>query len=90
MIGQQGVCGVEGHKERVVSIGGGHDVGSCILAEGSQGRSVGADIRRHSCNRGGGTIVGRTHVGGACHLRFTHSAVMGGTRGFLRRDKFHA
>lgn len=35
VIGQQRVCRVERHKERVVSIGGGHNVGPGVLAEGA-------------------------------------------------------
>lgn len=83
VIGQQRVSRVEGHKEGVVSIGGGHDVWPSVLAEGAQGRGVGADVRRHSCNCSGGAVEGRAHMGGACHLRFTHSAVVGRTGGFL-------
>lgn len=82
VIGQQRVRRVEGHKERVVSIGGGHDVGASVLAEGAQGRGIRANVGRHSCNRSGGAVKGRTHVGRAGHLRFTHSAFMRGTRGF--------
>lgn len=83
MIGQQRVCGVKGHEEGVVSIGGGHDVGSGVLAEGAQGRGVGADVWRHSCNRSWGAVEGWTHVSGTGHLRFTHSAFVSGTGGFL-------
>lgn len=88
MIGQQRVGRVEGHKEGVVSIGGGHDVGSSVLAEGAQGGRVGADVRRHSCDSSGGAVEGRTHVGRTSHLRFAHSALMSGTGGFLRGEKF--
>lgn len=83
VISQQWVCWVKGHKEGVVSISGRHDVGSSVLAECSQGRGVRADVWRHSCNSSGGAVKRRTHVGRASHLRFTHSAFMRGTGGFL-------
>lgn len=82
MIGQQRVCRIEGHKEGVVSIGGGHDMGPGVLAEGAQGRGVGPDVWRHSCNRGGRAVKGWTHVSGTGHLRFAHSALVRGTGGF--------
>lgn len=82
VIGQQRVSGVEGHEERVVSVAGGHDVGSGVLAEGPQGRGVGADVRRHSCDSSGWAVIMLTHVGVGCHLSFTHPDLMRGTGGF--------
>lgn len=35
VVSQQWVCRVEGDKEGVVSVGGGHDVGPGVLAEGA-------------------------------------------------------
>lgn len=83
VIGQQRVGGVQGHEEGVVSIGGGHDMGSGILAEGAQGRGVRTDVWRHGCDRCGWAIEGWAHVSWPGHLRFRHSAFMRGTGGFL-------
>lgn len=83
MIGQQWVSGVQRDKEGVVSIGGRHNVGSGVLAEGAKGRGVGPNIRRHSCNCCGGAVEGWAHMSRASHGRFNHSAFMRGTGGFL-------
>lgn len=83
VIGQERVCGVERHEERVVPVGGGHDVGPRVLAEGAQGRGVGPDVRRHGRDGGGRPVEGRSHVGGAGQMRLTHSLLVRGTGSFL-------
>lgn len=83
VIGQQWVSGVQRHKEGVVSIGGRHDVGSGVFAERAKGGGVGSNIRRHGCNCCGGAVEGWAHMSWASHRRFSHSALMRGTGGFL-------
>lgn len=84
MVSQQRIARAQRHVERVVAVGWRHDVGSCIFAEGAQGRSVGADVGLNSCHGGGRLFEGRTPDR---ERRFAHVTVMGGTRGSLRRKE---
>lgn len=81
VVGQQRLAGAQGHVKRMVAVGGGHDVGSGVFTQGAQGRCVRADVRRHSCYSGGRLLKGGTPVALSCHLRVTHTAVMGGAGG---------
>lgn len=76
VVGQQWVGGVEGDEERVVSVGGGHDVRPGVFAEGAQGGRVGPDVRRHGCNRSRRAVEWGPHVGGAGHRGLSHPAFM--------------
>lgn len=60
VVSQQRIARAQRHVERVVAVGWRHDVGSCIFAEGAQGRSVGADVGLNSCHGGGRLFEGRT------------------------------
>lgn len=67
------------HEERMVAIGGRHDVGAGVLAERAEGRRVGAEIRRDGGHGGGGRRFERgaawLHMG--CEQVIAHAAVMG-------------
>ena len=76
VVGQQGVGRVERHKEGVVAVRGRHDVGAGVLAEGTQGGRVWADVGRYGSYGGGGPFEGRPPVGGARHLRVAHPSVV--------------
>ena len=83
MVGQQGVSGAQRHIERVVAVGGRHDMGSGIFTQGAQGRCIRADIGRH-CSYSGGRLLERgPSMALNGHLRLTHTTVMGGAGGSL-------
>lgn len=80
VVRQQRVGRVQRHEERVVPVGGRHDVGARVLAESAQGGGVGPDVGRHGRDGGRRAIEGRPHVG---QLRLPHSGLMRGAGSFL-------
>lgn len=76
LIGQERVCGVERDEEGMISVVGGHDVGTSVFAELAQGRRVRADVRGHSGNGGGWWIKRCPHMSRSRHRWLTHATLV--------------
>lgn len=77
MIGQQGVAWTQGDVERMVAVGGGHDVGSSVVIQAPHGWRVWADVRGHGCYGGGRLLKRGPTMDLSGHLHLAHAAVMG-------------
>lgn len=83
VVGQQWVPRAQGHVERMVAVGGGHDMGSSVVIQGAHGCRVWTNVGGHGGYSGRRWLKGGAPVDLSYHLHLTHAAVVGGAGGSL-------